>query len=104
MKELINFISGNKYLSVTVNTKNNLRMWGYGLDEIRFFLDINKEGNDKYKCSGAILIGYDFETELINISKVLNSEKEIINLIEEMSNTSTDIWEFIKNKRDYFNY
>ena len=90
-------------LSITVNTKNNLRMWGYGLDDIGFFLNISKESNDMYKCSGAILIGYDSETELISISKVLSSEKEIINLIEEMSNTSTDIWEFIKNKRDSFN-
>ena len=103
MKELINFINGNKYLSITVNTTNRLRMWGYGLDEVGFFLDIDKDSNDKYKCSGAILIGYDFETELISISKILNSEKEVINLIEEMSNTSTDIWEFIKNKRDSFN-
>lgn len=102
MKELINFINGNKNLSITVNTKNRLRMWGYGLDEIDFFLDINKESTDKYRCSGAILIGYDFETELINISKVMSNEKEIINLIEEMSNTSLDIWEFIKNKRELF--
>jgi len=45
----------------------------------------------------------DYETDLVNISKTLNNEEEVINLIEDMIKTSTDILKFIKSKRNYFN-
>ena len=42
--------------------------------------------------------------EAINVSKLLHSEKEVINLIRDMISSSLDLREFIKNKTDYLNY
>ena len=42
--------------------------------------------------------------EVINVSKLLHSEKEVINLIMDMISSSLDLREFIKNKTDYLNY
>lgn len=102
MEELINFINEKKDLSITTRTKNKLRMWWYELDKIGFYLTVSTGLDGKYKCSGEVLTGYDYETSLFDISKTVNSEKEVINLVEDMMSTSKDILEFIANKSKYF--
>ena len=64
------------------------------------------EETGQYKCGGAIVLkrnGMD-RVEVINVSKLLYSEKEVINLLLEMISSSLDLREFIKNKTDYLNY
>lgn len=42
--------------------------------------------------------------EVINVSKQLNNEKEVINLLKNMISSSLDLREFIRNKKEYLNY
>ena len=57
-----------------------------------------------YRCMGSIYLKDDWHSvELVEVSKTLNNEEEVINLIEDMIKTSTDILKFIKGKRNYFN-
>ena len=57
-----------------------------------------------YRCMGSIYLKDDwYGVELVEVSKTLNNEEEVINLIEDMIKTSTDILKFIKSKRNYFN-
>lgn len=76
---------------------------GLSSSEISFHISISNMNETQYKCYGAIYTGCDYETDLVNISKTLNNEEEVINLIEDMIKTSTDIPKFIKSKRNYFN-
>lgn len=58
-----------------------------------------------YRCMGSIYLKDDwYGVELVEVSKTLKSEKEIINLLLEMISSSLDLREFIKNKTDYLNY
>lgn len=66
----------------------------------------NYHETGQYKCGGAIVLkrnGMD-RVEVINVSKLLHSEKEVINLLMDMASSSLDLREFIKNKTDYLNY
>lgn len=103
MKDLINFINESKDLGIINNTKDKIMVWGLSSSDISFHLSISNTSENQYKCYGAIYTGCDYETDLVNISKTLNSEKEVINLIEDMIKASTDILKFIKGKRNYFN-
>lgn len=69
-------------------------------------IGVSKEELCPYRCIGAIVITrHNIDrVEVTNVSKQLNNEKEVINLLEDMISTSTDLKEFIKNKSDYFNY
>lgn len=96
MKDLLNFINEKKDLGIINNTKDKI-------SEISFHISISVTSENRYKCYGAIYTGCDYETDLVNISKTLNNEEEVINLIENMIKTSTDILKFIKGKRKYFN-
>ncbi len=78
-------------------------VWELSSSEISFHLSVSNTSENRYKCYGAIYTGCDYETDLVNISKTLNNEEEVINLIEDMIKTSTDILKFIKSKRNYFN-
>lgn len=103
MKDLLNFINESKDLGIINNTKDKIMVWGLSSSEISFHISISVTSENRYKCYGAIYTGCDYETDLVNISKTLNNEEEVINLIEDMIKTSTDILKFIKSKRNYFN-
>lgn len=103
MEELINFINESKDLGIINNTKDKIMVWGLSSSEISFHLSVSNTSENQYKCYGAIYTGCDYETDLVNISKTLNNEEDVINLIEDMIKTSTDILKFIKSKRNYFN-
>ena len=103
MKELINFINESKDLGIINNTKDKIIVWGLSSSEISFHLKVSSTSENQYKCYGAIYAGDDSEVDLVNISKILNSEKEVINLIEDITKASTDILKSIKGKRKYFN-
>lgn len=107
MKEILEFVTENTELTVSNPTPMVTTVkWDIGL-RVSFYLHISKrEELGYYMCSGAIVIernGTD-RVETINVSKQLYSEKEVINLIEEMISSSKDLNEFIENKSDYLNY
>lgn len=98
-----NFINEKKDLGIINNTKDKIMVWGLSSSEISFHISISVTSENRYKCYGTIYTGCDYETDLVNISKTLNNDEEVINLIEDMIKTSTDILKFIKSKRNYFN-
>lgn len=106
MKEILEFINGNDELTVSDNIHGIKTVkWEIGI-MVSFYLHISNEETGQYKCGGAIILkrnGMD-RVEVINVSKLLHSEKEVINLIMDMISSSLDLREFIKNKTDYLNY
>lgn len=106
MKEILEFINGNDELTVSDNIHGIKTVkWEIGI-MISFYLHISNEETGQYKCGGAIVLkrnGMD-RVEVINVSKLLYSEKEVINLLLEMISSSLALREFIKNKTDYLNY
>lgn len=106
MKEILEFINGNDELTVSDNIHSVKTVkWEIGIMG-SFYLHISNEETGQYKCGGAIVLkrnGMD-RVEVINVSKLLYSEKEVINLLLEMISSSLAIREFIKNKNDYLNY
>lgn len=42
--------------------------------------------------------------EVVNVSRQLHNEKEIIKLLEGMISSSQDLKKFMRNKHDYLNY
>lgn len=105
MKEILEFINGNDELTVSDNIHGIKTVkWEIGI-MVSFYLHISNEETGQYKCGGAIVItknGTD-RVEVINVSKQLYKEKEVINLIMEMISSSLALREFIKNKSDYLN-
>lgn len=103
MKDLMKFIDESKDLSIIRTTKDKIMVWGLSSSDISFHLSISNNSENQYKCYGAIYTGNDSEVDLVNISKILASEEEVINLIEDITKTTTEILKFIKGKRNYFN-
>lgn len=105
MQEILEFISGNDELTVSDNTHGIKTVkWEIGI-MVSFYLHISNEETGQYKCGGAIVLkrnGMD-RVEVINVSKLLHSEKEVINLLRGMISSSLDLREFIKNKSGYLN-
>ena len=105
VKELSEYIHANNKFTV-YKPLPHVRTIKLATNWVSFYLNISKEELCPYRCIGAIVITrHNIDrVEVINVSKQLNNEKEVINLLEDMISTSTDLKEFIKNKSDYFNY
>ena len=61
---------------------------------------------DHEECGGSTVVtqnGTD-SVEVIRVSKLVYSEKDVINLIEDMISSSMELKEFINNKWDYLNH
>ena len=60
--------------------------------------------NGKYSCKGGIYLKEDcLDVELVEVSKTLKSEEEIICLLNSMINSSINIEHYIKKKEEYLN-
>lgn len=105
MKEILEYINSNDKLTVSKPLLHVTTVrWGIN-KMVSFYLHISEEEIGHYRCGGAIVTernGTD-KVELINVSKVLYDEKEVINLLEEMIETSVELLNFIQNKGDHLN-
>lgn len=62
-------------------------------------------GDSAYRCMGSIYLKDDwYSVELIEVSKTLKSEEEVIWLIQNMSNSVTEIKECLKNQKECLNH
>ena len=60
--------------------------------------------NSKYSCKGGIYLKEDyFNVELVEVSKTIKSEEEIISLLNSMVNSSLSIENYIKKEKEYLN-
>ena len=60
--------------------------------------------NDAYTCNGGIYVKEDyFGVELIEVSKTLKSEEEIIYLIQSMISSCIGIMEYLRKQREFLN-
>ena len=103
MGELLEYINSNDKLTVS-KPLPHVTTVRWKMNKVSFYLHITKE-EGCYRCGGSTIVtqnGTD-SVEVIRVSKLVYSEKEVINLIEDMIKTSTDILKFIKSKRNYFN-
>lgn len=104
MKEILEFINGNDELTVYDNI-HGIKTIRWKTGRVSFYLHIKGGEMGHHDCGGAIVFtknGID-SVEVINVVKPFCSEKEIINLIEDMISSSTDLNQFIENKSDYLN-
>ena len=104
MKEIIDYINANDKLTVS-EPLPHVTTVKWKMNKVSFYLHITKE-EGCYRCGGSTIVtqnGTD-NVEVIRVSKLVYSEKEVINLIEDMISSSLDLREFIKNKTDYLNY
>lgn len=104
MKELLEYINRNDEFTVSKPLPHVTTIkWGDGW--VRFYLHISKEESGYYRCIGAIVITRDdISVEVVNVYKNLHSEKEIINLLEEMISSSLDLKNFMRDKHDILNW
>ena len=103
MGELLEYINSNDKLTVS-KPLPHVTTVRWKMNKVSFYLHITKE-DGCYRCGGSTIVtqnGTD-SVEVIRVSKLVYSEKDVINLIEDMIKTSTDILKFIKGKRNYFN-
>ena len=60
--------------------------------------------NSAYRCMGGIYLKDDyFNVELVEVSKTLKSEAEIIWLMQSMTNSTIGIIEYLKKQKEYLN-
>ena len=105
MKELINYLDTNKDIIISDQTPN-LLILKWEKNGAGFRLSIHKMGTGKYRYSGKIHVK-DYckdETVETTIWRVVDSEKEMINLLEGMISSSLDLKKFMRNKHDYLNW
>lgn len=57
-----------------------------------------------YRCMGSIYLKDDwYGVELVEVSKTLKSEEEIIYLIQSMTSTCIGIMEYLRRQREFLN-
>lgn len=60
--------------------------------------------NSAYSCKGGIYLKDNyFDAELVEVSKTLKSEAEIIWLMQSMTNSTIGIMEYLKKQKEYLN-
>jgi hypothetical protein len=60
--------------------------------------------NGAYTCNGGIYVKEDYlGVELIEVSKTLKNEEEIIYLIQSMTSTCIGIMEYLRRQREFLN-
>ena len=104
MKEIIDYINTNDKLTVS-KPLPHVTTVRWKMNKVSFYLHITKE-EGCYRCGGSTIVtqnGTD-SVEVIRVSKLVYSEKEVINLIEDMISSSMELKEFINNKWDYLNH
>lgn len=100
---MLEYINSNDKLTVS-KPLPHVTTVRWKMNKVGFYLHITKE-EGCYRCGGSTIVtqnGTD-SVEVIRVSKLVYNEEEVINLIEDMIKTSTDILKFIKSKRNYFN-
>lgn len=61
--------------------------------------------DDRYRCLGGIFLHDDhIQLELVNVTKTVRSETEVIWLIQNMSNSVTEIKECLKKQKECLNH
>lgn len=61
--------------------------------------------NSAYRCMGSICLKDDwYSVELVEVTKTVRSETEVIWLIQNMSNSVTEIKECLKNQKECLNH
>lgn len=104
MKELVNFIENNKSMTITSLDEREVTV-KWELENVGFCLYINKDVVDKYVFHGKLYLKrFTGETDETSVWNTLDSEKEMINLLEGMISSSLDLKKFMRNKHDYLNY
>lgn len=101
MKELINFIENNKSMTITNLDEREVTVkWETGV--VGFCLYINKDVMDKYVFHGKLYIKrFTGETDETSVWNTLDSEKEVIEFLEELISNLTDMQKYVVNKRMY---
>lgn len=101
MKELINFIESKKSMTI-INLDENELTVKWGIDGAGFYLHITKEEIGKYKFDGEIsLVSYTSEIIEATVWRRVDSEKEMIALLEELIEHLIGMATWIKYKRMY---
>lgn len=105
MEELINWLNTNKDIIISNQTPNLLTL-KWEKNGAGFLLSIYKKDTGVYRCSGKIHVKDCCKDEVIEstIWKIVNSEKEVVNLLEGMISSSLDLKKFMRNKHDYLNW
>lgn len=104
MGELLEYINSNDKLTVS-KPLPHVTTVRWKMNKVSFYLHITKE-EGYYRCGGSTIVtqnGTD-SVEVIRVSKLVDSEKDVINLIEDMISSSMELKEFINNKWDYLNH
>ena len=104
MGELLEYINSNDKLTVS-KPLSHVTTVRWKMNKVSFYLHITKE-DGSYRCGGSTIVtqnGTD-SVEVIRVSKLVYSEKDVINLIEDMISSSMELKEFINNKWDYLNH
>lgn len=61
--------------------------------------------NSAYRCMGSIYLKDDwYSVELVEVTQTVRSEAEVIWLIQNMSNSVTEIKECLKNQKECLNH
>ena len=64
----------------------------------------NWSDSSTYSCKGGVYVKDDwYSVELVEVSKTLNSEEEIIYLIQSMTSSCIVIMEFLRKQREFLN-
>ena len=100
MRELINFIESKKSMTIKNIDENELTV-KWEIDGAGFYLHINKEETGKYKLDGDIYMSYTSEELKSSVWRIVDSEKEMICLLEELIEHLTGMATWIKYKRMY---
>ena len=104
MKELVNFIENNKSMTITSLDEREVTV-KWELENVGFCLYINKDVVDKYVFHGKLYLKrFTGETDETSVWNTLDSEKEMINLLEEMISSSLDLKNFMRDKHDILNW
>ena len=64
----------------------------------------NWSDSSTYSCNGGVYVKEDYSNvKLIEVSKTLKSEEEIIYLIQSMTSSCIEIMEYLRRQREFLN-
>lgn len=104
-KKIINHVNNHTGLNILDPHSNSILIVGRIGESILNQVSIEVVEMGWYQCIIDISYnGYDDEfTTVFQPVKILNTEEEVIKLIEDMISSSIDLNRFIENKSDYLN-
>lgn len=102
MKELINYLDTNKDIVISNQTNDSITLkWMW--DGAGFHLGIYRMRANKYRCSGKTYVK-DYckgETVESTVWRIVDSEREMIEILDKLINSLTGMQKYLIGKRVY---